>query len=175
MKSGLLLTALFLASLFVGVAAEAQGEKRRHLGAYRDWDAFVYTYPDGKKTCHMVSSPKSANASRAGATRGDIYTMISHRPEYGVTGEVNVVVGYPIRQGQDAIIRIDGGSKFEFFTEGSGAWAYDPKDDAQVVAAMRRGTRMVVNATSQRGTNTTDTYSLSGFTAAYNAITTACQ
>lgn len=175
MKAGLL-AVLFLGVTIAGSwAAEAQSEKRRHLGAYRDWDAFVYTYPNGQKTCHMISSPKSSQASRRNATRGDIYIMVSHRPEYGVTGEVNVVVGYPIRQGSDAVLRVDGRSRFEYFTEGSGAWAYDPSDDAKTIAAMRRGNRLVVNATSQRGTNTTDSYSLSGFTAAYNAITAACR
>lgn len=175
MKSAVLSVLLVGLTLTGFSAADAQNEKRRHLGAYRDWDAFVYTYPNGQKTCHMISSPKSSQASRAGARRGDIYIMVSHRPEYGVTGEVNVVVGYPIRQGQDAILRVDGRSRFEFFTEGSGAWAYDPADDAKTVAAMRRGNRLVVNATSQRGTNTTDSYSLSGFTAAYNSITAACR
>ena len=33
---------------------------------------------------------------------------------------------------------------------------------------------MVVRGVSSRGTQTTDTYSLSGFTAAYRAINTAC-
>ena len=174
MKSGLLTLTLSLVAMLMSIAAEAQSEKRRHLGAYRDWDAFVYTYPGGKKTCHMISSPKSSQISRKGATRGDIYAMVSHRPEYGVKGEVNIVMGYPLRQGSDVVVGIDGRRRFEFFTEGSGAWAYDPKDDAAVVAGMRAGTRMVVNGSSQRGTNTTDTYSLSGFTAAYNAITAAC-
>lgn len=175
MKS--LILSLVLGVFAVGmlaVEASAQSGKRRHLGAYRDWDAFVYTYPNGQKTCHMISSPKSSQASRANVQRGDIYVMISHRPEYGVTGEVNVVMGYPIRRGSDARLQVDGRSRFEFFSEGSGAWAYDPKDDAAVIAAFRRGNRLVVRATSQRGTDTTDNYSLSGFTAAYNAITAAC-
>lgn len=175
MKTALLSVIFLTTTIVASGTIHAQSEKRRHLGAYRDWDAFVYSYPNGQKTCHMISSPKSSQASRAGARRGDIYIMVSHRPEYGVTGEVNVVVGYPIRQGQDAVLRVDGRSRFEFFTEGSGAWAYDPADDAKVIAAMRRGNRLVVNATSQRGTNTTDSYSLSGFTAAYNAITAACR
>lgn len=175
MKSGLLTLGIMVLATLISAGADAQSDKRRHLGAFRDWDAFVYSYPNGQKTCHMISSPKSSQISRAGATRGDIYIMVSHRPEFGVVGEVNVVVGYPIRQGSDATLRIDGGTRRKFFTEGSGAWAYDTKDDAATVAAMRAGSRLMVNATSQRGTNTTDTYSLSGFTAAYNAITKACR
>lgn len=174
MKAGWLVGVFIAAGVFGG-AAEAQNGKPRHLGAFRDWDAFVTTQSNGQKTCYMISSPKSSQASRAGATRGDIYMTVSHRPAFGVTGEVNVVVGYPIRQGSDAVLRVDGGTRIEFFTEGSGAWAYDPADDAKTIAALRRGNRLVVNATSQRGTNTTDSYSLSGFTAAYNAITAACR
>jgi hypothetical protein len=43
-----------------------------------------------------------------------------------------------------------------------------------MVAAMRRGNSLVVEGTSARGTVTTDRYSLSGFTAAHNAISRAC-
>lgn len=166
--------AAIVGSVSILDASASAQDTRRHLGSYRDWDAFVYG-TGSKKTCHMISVPKSWKASKKNVRRGDIYTMISHRPEYGITGEVNVVMGYPVRQGSDSIVRVDGRKRFEFFTEGNGAWAYDPKDDKAAVDAMKRGSRMVVTATSQRGTNTTDTYSLSGFTAAYNAISRACR
>jgi hypothetical protein len=38
-----------------------------------------------------------------------------------------------------------------------------------------KGAAMVVVGTSERGTKTTDTYSLKGFTAAYGAISKACK
>jgi len=176
MKFRSVLTVTIIFSGFIGLfhtPVQAQ-ETRRHLGSYRDWDAFVYgTGP--KRTCHMISVPKAWKASKTGVNRGDIYAMVSHRPEYGVKDEVNIVMGYPIRQGSDSMVRVDGRKRFEFFTEGDAAWAYDPKDDKAAVDAMKRGSGMVVTATSQRGTRTTDTYSLSGFTAAYNAITRACR
>jgi len=155
-------------------SANAQQDSRRAIGSYRDWDAFVYG-TGAKRTCHIISVPKSSTASKKNARRGDIYIMVSHRPEYGVVGEVNAVLGYPIRQGSTAKFNVDGGRKrMEFFTEGTGAWAYDPKDDKAAIDAMKRGSGLVISATSQRGTNTNDRYSLSGFTAAYNAITKAC-
>jgi len=40
---------------------------------------------------------------------------------------------------------------------------------------MRAGLTMVVKGTSSRGTLTTDTYSLRGFTAAYDAMQKACE
>ena len=44
-----------------------------------------------------------------------------------------------------------------------------------VVDAMIRGARLVVKGTSSRGTKTTDTYSLKGFSAAFKAIGKACK
>jgi hypothetical protein len=152
---------------------EAQADSRRHIGSYRDWDAFVYG-SGSNRTCHMISVPKSSTASKKNVLRGDIYVMISHKPKFAIVGEVNAVLGYPIRQGSESEVRVDGRYRAKFFTEGNAAWAYDPKDDSNAVAAMKRGNGMVITATSQRGTSTTDRYSLSGFTAAYNAITKAC-
>jgi invasion protein IalB len=169
------LIATFAVVLPASAPVEAQKDSRRHLGSYRSWDAFVYG-TGTKRTCHIISVPKSSTASKKKARRGDIYIMVSHRPEYGIVGEVNAVLGYPIRQGSTAKFNVDGGRKrIEFFTEGTGAWAYDPKDDAAAIKAMKRGSGLVISATSQRGTKTTDRYSLSGFTAAYNAITKACR
>jgi hypothetical protein len=40
---------------------------------------------------------------------------------------------------------------------------------------MKAGSTAIVKATSTRGTDTTDTYSLSGITAALNKMTETCQ
>lgn len=52
--------------------------------------------------------------------------------------------------------------------------AVNSEEDRKLVKAMKAGSKMVVVGYSSRGTKTTDTYSLSGFTAAYNAISKAC-
>jgi len=43
-----------------------------------------------------------------------------------------------------------------------------------LVGAMKAGIEMTIRGTSARGTETLDTYSLRGFTAAYNEAVTAC-
>lgn len=162
-------------ALIVTISASASAlQKRDLLGSYRDWDALVSTDDRGRKTCYMLSTPKQKWASRQGASRGDIYVTVTHRPAFGVVGEVNVVVGYPLRAGSEVRLSVDGRHNFRLFTEGSGAWAYDSRDDANMATRMKAGVNMVVRGTSGRGTDTRDTYSLSGFTAAYNAITRAC-
>ena len=60
------------------------------------------------------------------------------------------------------------------FTQGDTAWTMGEADDAALVAAMKAGVDMVVRGKSERGTDTKDTYSLLGFTAAYDAIGQAC-
>ena len=55
------------------------------------------------------------------------------------------------------------------------AFAVDTKTDKALVDAMIRGARMVVKGTSSRGTKTTDTYSLKGFSAAFKTIGKACK
>jgi hypothetical protein len=54
------------------------------------------------------------------------------------------------------------------------AWAPDETADRALVQAMAAGRQMVVRGTSSRGTLTTDTYSLSGFTRAHQEINRAC-
>jgi invasion protein IalB len=66
------------------------------------------------------------------------------------------------------------GTTFELFTEGEYAWPATPEDDAKVVAAMKRGSDAVLKARSGRGNITTDTFSLSGFTAAVEEAANRC-
>ena len=58
------------------------------------------------------------------------------------------------------------GTEFELITEGEWAWPATEGEDLKVVAAMKRGTEAVLTARSERGTQTKDTFSLLGFTAA---------
>lgn len=147
-------------------------DKRELLGSYRNWDALQITHDSGDKTCYIISTP--TQVLPVGANRGDIYAMITIRPRVRIVDEVNIVVGYPLRAASEVRASI-GGRTYKLFTEGTGAWLRTPSEDATMVAAMRAGNTLTVRGTSSRGTNTTDKYSLAGFTAAHNAIKEACQ
>ena len=140
------------------------------LGSSRDWDAFVVT--EGKtKSCYMRAAPGKSDP--AGARRGEIYLFITHRPASKVVNEVSVIVGYPFKPGSGATLTI-GKQNFTLFTEGDGAWVEKPADEARVIAAMKQGDRLTLSGVSARGTKTTDTYSLAGFSAALKTINKAC-
>jgi invasion protein IalB len=163
--------ALFAACLLTPMAS---AQKRDIIGSFRDWDALIIKEGNAK-TCYMISTPKRSTANKKNVRRGDIYITVTNRPGVGVKSEVNAVMGYPLRPNSEVRFQVDGKRAQSLFTEGSTAWAYDGSDDAKIAAAMKAGSRLVVTGTSARGTRTTDTYSLSGFTAAFNAINKACR
>ncbi len=166
----LILTFIALFVLFDTPIAEAQ-DKRQLLTSVRDWSAYVST-EGNLKTCYMISVPR--DTAPKNVNRGEIYMMVTHVPSLKRFNEVNVVVGYPFKKGAPASITV-GRQKFNMFTEGDAAWLSERRQDAAAVEAMKRGNDLVARGTSSRGTNTTDRYSLMGFTAAHKAITDACK
>lgn len=165
------MAALLLAAM--AGAAPAQ-EERELIGSFEDWDAFTIAREDGKAVCYMVSVPKSWKASKEDAQRGEIYITVTHRPAKDVEDQVNIVVGYPLKEGSEVTATIDEQTSFDLFTQDDGAWLYTAEKDREMVQAMRQGIDLVVEGTSHRGTETTDRYSLMGFTAAHNAISNEC-
>lgn len=162
---------MVLALAFGFSAVNCAAAQQRSLGSFGDWTAVV----DGsgpKKLCYAGSVPKKAEGKYT--SRGDIHLLVTHRPADKVSGEVSVTAGYTYTDGKDAEVQIDG-KTFKLFTRGGNAWAYDAAADREIVAAMKAGRKMIIQGTSSRGTATTDTYSLSGFTAALNAIDKACK
>ena len=162
-----------VAALMAALAAPAFAAESRLLGSEGDWSAFG---GDDPKECWAVSPPKSTKNTQGGkeveVTRSDIRLYIAYRP--GQNGEVSFQGGYPFAP--DSTVEVDvGGTKFRLFTEGENAWAGSPEEDSRLVAALRGGSSAVVTGRSARGTNTTDTFSLSGVTAATNKARDTCK
>ena len=154
-----------------GISAAGAQDRPKLIGEFKDWDAFTYR-EDGKPVCFVSSSPLSSQPKNV--RRGDIYVLVTHRPESNTLDEVSVYAGYPFEDSSIATVDVDG-RNFELFTNDDTAWAYDADEDKKLVRAMVRGSKMSIRGTSQRGTNTVDGYSLLGFTAARNAINKACK
>jgi len=152
------------------VTPDAAAQEAKHLGSFDAWEA--YTEPEGGKlVCYMGSEPTKAKGKYK--KRGEAYVLITHRPAEKSSNVVSIAAGYTFQKSSEVDLRV-GDQAFKLFTDGGHAFAYDAKTDKALVEAMIRGAVMVVNGTSSRGTLTTDTYSLKGFTAAYKAIGKAC-
>jgi Invasion associated locus B (IalB) protein len=90
-----------------------------------------------------------------------------------VVDEVSVQPGYSYLEGSEVEVTI-GGRTFSLFTRGEHAWTKSEEADQALISAMKAGNDMTVRGTSTRRTYSLDTYSLLGFTAAYQAMVEAC-
>ena len=158
-----LIALVAICASLAATGARAQGVER--LGDFSDWSAFKFTEAAGL-TCFIASEPTKAEGKYS--KRGDIHAMVTHRPAEDRIDEVSIQAGYPYQENAPVEIEV-GRMKVKLFTQGETAWAVDRETDQKLVQAMIRGNTMVVRGTSARGNATTDTYSLSGFTKAYQA------
>lgn len=166
----IILLALAASVVFLGGIGHARADEPKALGVFGKWQAFV-VQEGGDKVCYMAAQPQQAKGNYK--SRGDVYALITHRPSEGTRNVFSYITGYEYKAGGDATVKIDGES-FLLFTQDDTAWAPDAATDNKLSERIRKGSNMVVTGTSSRGTVTTDTFSLSGSTAAYDAITKAC-
>ena len=155
-----------------GAAAQAQ-ESTNRVATMTDWNVFTEESP---KECWGVSKPKESVNTRDGkpaaVTRSDILLFVTFRP--GKPGEISFTGGYPFAGGSTVEVSVDGNA-FQLFTDGEWAWPGSTEDDAKLLAALKAGTNATLTARSGRGTQTVDTFSLRGFTAAMEDAGKRCQ
>ncbi len=157
-------------TLIFGIVLLTSVTHAETVSVHGDWTAFK-TKEGSATVCYAGSEPTRNEGDYD--KRGDIYILVTHRPALKELDVVSVEAGYEYQKGTDAIVKI-GASSFKLFTAKGNAWARDAGTDRNLVQAMKNGANMIVNGVSWRGTKTKDTYTLSGFTAAYNAARKAC-
>ena len=175
MKSSIARALGGIALILAAGSAQAQETSTNQVAAKTDWSVFEESNP---RECWAVSTPKETVNTRDGRVvavrRSEILLMAFHRPEAGVKGQLTFTGGYPFASGSTVNMNVDG-SQFELFTEGEWAWPASTADDAKIVAALKRGTSAILTARSSKGTVTKDTFSLSGFTAAFEEAEKRCK
>lgn len=150
--------------------AKAAAGSNKPLGAFKDWNAYMLDDP-AKKVCFAVSEPKSAKLSK-GANRGDPFFLIT-RWNQGAALQPSMIVGYPQPAGGKAKVTI-GSEKFDMFVDGDGAWMESEDGDKKLLEAMKKGSTMIVESVSAKGTKSTDRYSLAGLSAALDKLNATC-
>ncbi|MFV3131161.1 invasion associated locus B family protein [Niveispirillum sp. KHB5.9] len=160
---------LLLAAL-LPAGGPARGAEPRLIGVFRDWNAFALEEASGP-VCWMVSRPKKMEGDFT--KRGDVFLLITHRPNERSFDVVNFIAGYPFADHAEVTVQI-GKQSFKLFSKDEQAWARDADTDHAIAQSLRQGSTLVVRGTSLRGSRTTDTFSLSGSGGAYQAIGQAC-
>ena len=118
--------------------------------------------------CYIGSLPIKSDIPE-GKKRGDVYILvytINKNPE----AVVQINFGYPYKVEEPVNVKIDE-KNYEFYADGDSAWT---NNDNEVVYAMKKGIQLTVFGISSRETKTIDTYTLNGFTAAYNELINDC-
>ena len=171
--------ALALAGAVAGLwANEAAAQaSTNQVATMSDWSVFAENDP---RECWSVSAPQKSTASRDGkdvtsqVRRGEIFLYATFRPAGGVTGEIAFTGGYPFASGSTVRVEI-GRDSFDLVTQDEWAWSANSDQDAALREAMKGGETAVLTGRSARGTETKDTFSLIGFTAALGEAETRCK
>jgi invasion protein IalB len=160
--------AMLASLLLVPGAAAAQGANK--LGSFGNWSLNA-TPDEASKTCFAATQPTLKEP--AGANRAPVVLYISAWPKDGVKSEISIKLGYKIKGGSDVMVTI-GTASFTLFGKDDRAFVADATQELKLLDEMKKGSKLVVQATSERGTATTDTYSLAGLTQALKALSEKC-
>jgi len=177
---------LLLAGATLALAAAAMAQPRPAatnpaaqatlLGQYGDWGAYTAS-PGGRKVCFALAKPASSvdNPPNRRTAANAVYMFVSTRPEEKVANEVSLLVtGYAFKPNTEASLAI-GGSPFAMYTQNDGAWVKNAADESRMVDALRKGSDVVIKATTSKGTQTTDTFSLKGISQALDRVAQECR
>lgn len=163
--------AALAATLALSSATAASAEGTVVAGKYGDWTLHLN---EGKsyKICFITAEPEEKGA--AAGTRVASLFYVSAWPKDGVKAEVSVKLGFAVKTGSEVKVSVDKDS-FKLFPKDERAFVADATQELKLIEAMKKGTRLKVEAKSERGsTSTTDGYSLSGFSQAMTALAQAC-
>ncbi len=144
--------------------------KARLLERIKDWTVFIYEGTEGR-VCFAASAPTDMQPKTAKRTSVIFYVTTWQKD--GIHNEVSVRQGYAMKANAVATVTV-GSQNFSLSADDDKAYAKDPADERKLLAAMAAGGPMIVKATSSKGTQTTDQYSLEGIAAAVQKLEESC-
>ena len=140
-------------------------------GKFKNWESH-FTKQGDDLICFAISMPmtkKPKNLNRAEAR-----IFVTFRTKDNIRDEVSVTGGYPYKKNIPVDVNI-GSNNFKFSSSEKFAWLPSKNDEIKIVRQMKKGNQAKVIGISARGNKTTDTYSLLGFTDAYNSAKNQCK
>ena len=123
--------------------------------------------------CFIGSAPVETDLPES-KQRGNTYILV-YRINKSPNAEIQVRAGYSYKKDKDIEIIIDNQITFTFHSVDNDdvSWTKN-NDEDKIIYAMKKGNKLIVKGQSSRGTDTIDTYTLSGFTLAYNQLFKDC-
>tara|TARA_Y100000590_G_C15485538_1_gene925641 strand:- start:424 stop:930 length:507 start_codon:yes stop_codon:yes gene_type:complete len=162
---------IFLLALLSLICSIAYGEENlKSVGKFKDWESFVLSQ-DGNKTCFAQSIPIVRAPKKL--KREPSRLFVSFRPNEKIKNEISVTNGYEFKTKSPVTVK-SGKKSYDLFSKGNFAWVADAEDEAKLIVTMKKASRLMIIGNTNKGEQTTDHYSMMGFTKAYNKARKNC-
>ena len=126
---------------------------------------------EGNKICFAQSIPVVKSPKKL--KREPARLFVSFRPNEDVKNEISVTSGYEFKL-KAPVSAKSGKKNYQLFSKGKFAWVVDGKDEIKLISTMKKASRLMIVGNSEKGEQTTDHYSMMGFTKAYNTAKKNC-
>ncbi|ATE63331.1 hypothetical protein [Rhizorhabdus dicambivorans] len=138
---------------------------RTPLGIFSDWGAFRDANPP---RCYAIATPK-----RRGDGAWRSFAAVGIWPRQRISGQVHFRLRLA-RAPNSPVRLIFADRDFALTAAAADAWAFDARQDAAIVAAMRSSTSMRIAWVSKDGRDRSDGYLLKGVATAIDAAALGC-
>ena len=157
--------------LFFTIFSFANAEENlKSVGKFKDWESFILS-KEGNKICFAQSIPVVRAPKKL--KRDPSRLFVSFRPAENVKNEISVTNGYEFKL-KAPVAAKSGKKNYDLFSKGRFAWVVDNEDEAKLITTMKKASRLMIIGNTDKGDQTTDHYSMMGFTKAYNTAKKSC-
>ena len=141
----------------------------RSTGKYKNWESFIAETDKGK-ICFAQTIP--TKRAPAAVKRNKSKLFVTFRPSEEIKDEVSLTSGHDYKT--SSVTASSGKRRYSFFSQKDFAWLLDDQEEKKFIQLMKRATDIIVKARTTKGAETTDHYSMMGFTKAYNTAKKTC-
>ena len=159
----------FILILFILFSFSASANTPRSTGKYKNWESFTAQTDKGKICFAQTIPTKRAPAS---IKRDKSKLFVTFRPSENIKDEVSMTSGHDYKS--STVTASSGKKRYSFFSQKNFAWLLDDQEEKNFIKLMKRATNVIVKARTTKGAETTDHYSMMGFTKAYNPAKKTC-
>ena len=155
--------------LFYFMVSNSFANTPKSSGKYKNWESFTLTTDKGK-VCFAQTKP--TKRAPAVIKRNSSRIFVTFRPSENINDEISITSGYAYKN--STVSAKSGKSNFSFFSQGDFAWLLDENEEKKFIKLMKRATDLMIKGKTKDGAETTDHYSMMGFTKAYNTAKKTC-
>ena len=165
----MLLKKIFIFLILVAFSTNSLAVSPRSTGKYKNWESFVAETDKGK-ICFAQTVP--TKRAPAAVKRDKSKLFVTFRPSEEIKDEVSLTSGHDYKT--SSVTASSGKRRYSFFSQKKFAWLLDDQEEKKFIQLMKKATDIIVKARTTKGAETTDHYSMMGFTKAYNTAKKTC-